>query len=152
MMSPESNREWYADGLKFRCTQCGNCCTGPPGYVWFNDEEARSMAAELGLSEQIFRDEHAHQAFGRWTLNERWNSEVDGYDCIFLKRDAETGRALCQIYSVRPGQCRTWPFWPENLRSRSSWQKAGQNCPGMDKGDFFPVEDIRIFRDATPQI
>ena len=25
---------WYADGLRFTCTQCGNCCTGQPGFVW----------------------------------------------------------------------------------------------------------------------
>ena len=23
---------WYQDGLQFRCTRCGNCCTGAPGY------------------------------------------------------------------------------------------------------------------------
>ena len=44
-----SKQEWYKDGLAFQCTQCGNCCTGPPGAVWFNDKEAEEMAAELGM-------------------------------------------------------------------------------------------------------
>ena len=39
-----SKQEWYKDGLAFQCTQCGNCCTGPPGAVWFNDKEAEEMA------------------------------------------------------------------------------------------------------------
>ena len=37
------------------------------------------------------------------------------YDCVFLKEDPERGRKTCSIYPVRPLQCRTWPFWPENL-------------------------------------
>ncbi|MFM7740581.1 MAG: YkgJ family cysteine cluster protein, partial [Planctomycetota bacterium] len=25
---------WYKDGLRFQCSQCGDCCTGGAGYVW----------------------------------------------------------------------------------------------------------------------
>jgi Fe-S-cluster containining protein len=147
---PESNdTTWYADGLSFECTQCGNCCTGPPGYVWFDDAEARTIADRLGLSEEQFRDKYAHVAHGRWTLNEVWNSKVDGYDCVFLERDPDTGKALCSIYQDRPTQCRTWPFWPSNLRSRRNWRGAARDCPGMDKGNFYPIEKIRILRDQT---
>ena len=32
---PADSGPWYADGLSFECTMCGNCCTGPPGAVWF---------------------------------------------------------------------------------------------------------------------
>ena len=39
----------YADGLRFECTQCGNCCTGPPGRVWFSEEEGEAMAENLGV-------------------------------------------------------------------------------------------------------
>ncbi len=35
---------WFEDGLRFRCTRCGNCCTGAPGYVWVNDEELSAIA------------------------------------------------------------------------------------------------------------
>ena len=34
---------WYAAGLRFFCTQCGDCCSGAPGFVWVNEEE---IAAE----------------------------------------------------------------------------------------------------------
>ena len=63
-------REWYADGLRFGCTQCGNCCTGPPGYVWFNEEEGRAMAAALSLSESEFYKRHARREGSRWSLRE----------------------------------------------------------------------------------
>ena len=35
---------WFKDGLRFECTQCGDCCTGSPGYVWVNDEEISALA------------------------------------------------------------------------------------------------------------
>jgi hypothetical protein len=35
---------WYADGLQFTCSQCGNCCTGGPGYVWMSKEEIVRLA------------------------------------------------------------------------------------------------------------
>ena len=41
---------WYADGLRFACTRCGNCCTGPPGAVWINEAEARQLARRLELT------------------------------------------------------------------------------------------------------
>ena len=41
---------WYKKGLKFECTQCGNCCTGAPGFVWVNKAEIDAMAGELGIA------------------------------------------------------------------------------------------------------
>lgn len=147
--SPD-NREWYADGLRFTCTQCGNCCTGPTGYVWFDDGELAAMAKFAGLSEQEFVRRHTRRINGRLSLNERKTQH--GYDCVFLQRN-DSGKAGCSIYSVRPQQCRTWPFWPENLTSKRAYLKAGERCPGMQqglegKGNFVPVELIRIVRDS----
>jgi len=41
---------WYKDGLRFQCTRCGNCCTGPPGYVWVTPEEIAAIAEHRGES------------------------------------------------------------------------------------------------------
>ena len=41
-------KPWYADGLRFACTQCGNCCTGEPGFVWVNDAEIAAIAEVRG--------------------------------------------------------------------------------------------------------
>ncbi len=141
--------EWYADGLRFECTQCGNCCTGPPGAVWFSAQEAASIAAHLGMREAAFRRRYAHRINGRWSLRE--TEAVDGYDCVFLDRTSAPGKALCSIYPVRPAQCRTWPFWPENLATPRSWAtvKHCTPCPGMNSGELIPIERIRILRDET---
>ena len=148
------NNQWYRDGLRFTCTQCGNCCTGPPGFVWFDSEEAAKIAEFLGLSVDAFLQQYAHKVDGRWTLNE--TKAERGFDCVFLQRD-EGDKALCSIYEVRPAQCRTWPFWPENLRSGRAWRAAAKTCPGMEaglngQGKFYPVEQVRIIRDSTPSM
>ena len=39
---------WYKDGLQFECSQCGDCCTGAPGYVWVNKQEIAALAADIG--------------------------------------------------------------------------------------------------------
>ena len=152
---PDSTKEqWYAEGLHFSCMQCGNCCTGPPGYVWLDDQEITAIAAHLKMSEEEFLGGYAHRDMRRWTLNELATDH--GYDCVFLRRDGD-GKALCSIYSVRPRQCRTWPFWPENLKSQRAWKRAARHCSGMtegmeNKGKFFPINEIRILRDQTPDI
>jgi hypothetical protein len=140
--------EWYADGLAFSCTQCGNCCTGPPGTVQFNRQEGRDMAVALGIDERVFYRRYAHKVDGRWSLIERLTTF--GHDCVFLDRTSVPGSAVCGLYEARPAQCRTWPFWPENLRSPRAWAGAKRDtpCPGMDCGTVVPIEKIRIQRDT----
>ena len=62
-------RPWYAEGLRFECTQCGNCCSGGPGAVWFTSEEAGGMARALGLLALVqlalARDRQLGQGFTR---------------------------------------------------------------------------------------
>jgi len=142
-------QEWYTDGLRFTCTQCGNCCTGPSGYVWFDPEELTAMARYCNLTETQFLRTHARKLGKRWSLAERKTSH--GFDCVFLRRDPD-GKALCGIYPVRPKQCRTWPFWPENLQSPETWEQAAAGCPGMatgleGRGKHYTLHQIRIRRD-----
>jgi len=137
---------WYQDGLRFECTRCGNCCTGPSGHIWFTEEEGRAIAAHLRLDHAGFLASHAREVAGRWSLREKPPGD-HGHDCIFLTRDASAGTAGCAIYPVRPTQCRTWPFWPALLASRWSWDRARHvtPCPGMDQGPLhfvpFPPPD-----------
>ncbi len=137
---------WQSDGLRFSCTQCGNCCTGPSGFVWFTDGECAKMAASFGMTPAEFCQQYAHRTQGRWTLNEQLTEH--GYDCTFLRRDAE-GKALCSIYKIRPRQCRTWPFWPENLGDEAAWDSAARTCPGINHGKLYPVDQVRIIRDSN---
>ena len=143
--------EWYAGGLRFSCTQCGNCCTGPPGAVYFTDDEALAMAAHLEVDVADFHRRYARRVDGRWSLTERRTEH--GHDCVFLDRSTVPGRAVCSLYETRPAQCRTWPFWPENLTSPAAWAATRRDtpCPGMDTGTLVPIEAIRIQREGTPE-
>ncbi|MCA9295462.1 MAG: YkgJ family cysteine cluster protein [Phycisphaerales bacterium] len=145
MSGRSKNTEWYADGLRFSCTQCGNCCTGPPGFVWFTDDEAAALADRFDMTVREFRKMYARKIDGGWSLGEVETEH--GFDCIFL--DRSTGAGRCSVYEDRPTQCRTWPFWPENLRTERTWElvKRQTPCPGMGAGTLVPIEQIRIIRD-----
>ncbi|MBM3981134.1 MAG: YkgJ family cysteine cluster protein [Planctomycetes bacterium] len=130
--TPDPERPWYADGLRFTCTQCGDCCSGAPGYVWVTDDELAAIAKYLGQPLAEVRELYSRKARGRRTLRER-----DNGDCVFLS--AERG---CTIYPVRPPQCRTWPFWDSTVESPEEWQKTCDVCPGAGTGELIPVEEI----------
>jgi Fe-S-cluster containining protein len=44
-----ADKPWYKEGLRFKCTACGDCCTGAPGFVWVNKEEMEALAAAAGV-------------------------------------------------------------------------------------------------------
>ncbi|HEX4793928.1 MAG TPA: YkgJ family cysteine cluster protein [Humisphaera sp.] len=156
--SPDDAAVWYDNGLRFTCTQCGNCCTGPPGYVWISKEEIVRLAEFLKITAEQTVEKYCRKVDGRFTLKERRTPE-GLYDCIFLKpvekgpSDTSTiasDRKQCSVYSVRPLQCRTWPFWPENLSSPQMWKYAGRRCHGIDQGDrTFTRKQIESIRDAA---
>lgn len=123
---------WYAEGLRFRCTRCGDCCTGAPGYVWVNDEEIRAIAAFLKEPRDQVVGLYTRQGPRGRSLRERSNG-----DCVFF----EAGQG-CTIYSVRPRQCRTWPFWSSNVATPEAWQKTCQVCPGSGQGELISAEEI----------
>jgi Fe-S-cluster containining protein len=135
-MPPEpthADDPWYADGLRFRCTRCGHCCTGAPGYVWVTAEEVAALAE--------FRGEPVAEVWLRYT---RWvddnqfslREEANG-DCVFWDRDRG-----CTVYPVRPRQCRTWPFWHSNVATPADWERTCTVCPGSGQGDLIPAEEI----------
>lgn len=126
-------KPWYHAGLRFRCTGCGNCCTGAPGYVWVNKPEIAALAEALGMSVERFEAQFVRQVGLRKSLIEL----ADG-DCVFYDRP---GRR-CRVYRVRPRQCRTWPFWPSNLRSAAAWAEMAETCPGANHGPLVPADEI----------
>ena len=130
--SSDAQRPWYQDGLRFACTGCGGCCTGH-GFVWVDDAEIDALAEHQGRAAGEVRLLDTRPVQGRVTLREHANG-----DCIYL--DGRTRR--CTVYEARPRQCRTWPFWQSNLRSEEDWQRAGEDCPGIDRGELVPLEVI----------
>ena len=124
---------WYRDGLRFTCTQCGNCCTGEPGYVWVSPEELAALADYLEQPvEQVFA-RHVRVVNNEMSLVER-----PGGECTFW--DRQKG---CTVYPVRPTQCRTWPFWESTTRTQADWKRTQATCPGAGNGEHFSAEEIK---------
>ena len=123
---------WYQDGLRFRCTRCGHCCTGDPGNVWVNDEEIEALADYLHETPYEVTALYTRRAGRGSSLREKANG-----DCVFY--DREQG---CTVYPIRPRQCRTWPFWESNVSTPEAWKKTCEACPGSDHGELISAEEI----------
>jgi Fe-S-cluster containining protein len=131
--SPDSEQPWYHDGLKFTCSGCGDCCTGAPGYVWVNKEEIAQLAELVELTAEEFEDKYTRRIGTRRSLREFSNG-----DCVFFDNESRK----CGVYSARPRQCRTWPFWDSNLKSPQAWAETCESCPGSGTGELYQLEHI----------
>jgi Fe-S-cluster containining protein len=131
-----SDLPWYHAGLRFTCTQCGDCCTGSPGFVWVNNEEIAALATAVGLGLDEFEDQYVRRVGARKSLKEFPNG-----DCVFLDSSRR-----CTVYEDRPRQCRTWPFWDSNLKTAEDWKQTCAVCPGSGKGQLYQLEEIEARR------
>ena len=133
MSLPASDDPWYRDGLAFECTQCGDCCRGAPGFVWVDAEAIARIAEYRGESVDQFSRRHVRRVGDRYSLIER-----PGGDCVFWEEQGG-----CTVYPARPVQCRTWPFWAENIESPADWEHVRSVCPGSGRGQWFSLEQIQ---------
>lgn len=134
---------WYRDGLHFRCTQCGKCCTGSPGFVWITEEEMAEMANFLNLTAAVFKRLYVRRMGQRHLLIEK---KSQNHSCVFYQNQ------MCQVYAARPLQCRAYPFWRENIHSEKSWKEAGLQCEGIHpEAPFVSFETIQQFLDGQEQ-
>jgi Fe-S-cluster containining protein len=128
---------WYAAGLHFECIECGNCCSGPDeGYIWVTRAEIELIADYLKMTSGQLRREFLKRVGLRTSIIEQAGTN----DCIFLRM--VEGQKRCMIYSVRPSQCRSWPFWPGNLARPGDWNRAAQKCAGINRGRHYSFEEI----------
>lgn len=126
--------EWFKEGLRFKCTGCGKCCTGSPGYVFLSPPDLSRLANHFQLSEEEFCKKYTRTVDGQLCLLD----SPENTDCIFLKQNR------CTVYEARPVQCRTFPWWIHNLRNSEDWKEAGERCEGIDHPDapVVPYEEI----------
>jgi Fe-S-cluster containining protein len=109
--------------------------------VWIDDQELAALAGAMGLPPEGFAKRFVRQVGARQSLTEY----PDG-DCILL--DPDTRR--CSVYHARPQQCRTWPFWPQNLATPARWEATCEQCPGSGRGQLFTVDEIRKITASHP--
>ena len=141
MLEEMISTKWYAAGLHFECVVCGQCCAGPgEGFIWVTRPEIELIAEHLKLTADELREKYLRRIGLRTSIIE----EPVSKDCIFLRTVG--GTKQCAIYSVRPSQCRTWPFWSENLSDPDAWNRAAMRCPGINRGRRYTCEEIERIR------
>ena len=131
-MDKGKNKSFYKDGIKFECQGSGKCCItrGKYGYVYVSFKDRKRLAAYLGISANAFTSIYTKKTDGQYHIK-----NVDK-DCFFYRKNR------CTVYDARPWQCRTWPFWPENM-NRTVWEEeVASYCPGVGKGRLYLAEEI----------
>ena len=115
---------WWSDGIRFECQETGRCCVarGSYGYVYLTLADRQRLARHFGLSTRAFTRRHCLRTDGHWHLRD------------FTDQCAYLDGVRCRVYEARPEQCRTWPFWPENMSPRAWSKEVAGYCPGVGKG------------------
>ena len=124
----------YADGIKFECQGSSNCCVsrGSYGYVYLSKKDIMKISKSKNLKIKDFVALFCDKTDGFIHLKE----DIKNKECQFLNKKK------CTIYEARPTQCRTWPFWSENMRAKN-WSSEIKNfCPGIGRGKLFSQNKI----------
>lgn len=103
------------------------------------------MAHFLKLSVEEFSQRYLRQIGKRYALKDLPRKN---WDCVFLE-----GKQ-CKLYTVRPKQCQTFPWWQENLKSPEAWAEAAKCCEGIrDDAPLFSLEEIeeQVARKGSPE-
>lgn len=126
------DKSLYKSGIRFECTGCGECCKsrGGYGYIYVTLEERRRLAEHLGLKTRVFTNKHCEKTDGLFHLRD------PASNCEFLKG------SRCTVYKARPQQCRTWPFWPENMSAKVWEGEVKRDCPGIGIGRLYSPQEI----------
>jgi Fe-S-cluster containining protein len=119
--------------FRFQCQPgCTNCCT-QEGDVYLAAEDVPRIADYLGLTKRKFLARFCEKdSDGDLRL-----TNPPDKACHFL---LEGG---CSIHAAKPAQCRTFPFWPEHVRSKKVWKEVGRYCPGIGVGPILSTEQVR---------
>jgi Fe-S-cluster containining protein len=139
------NQSFYAQGLRFFCVRCSNCCRHESGVVFLSKKDVVVLARQMRIGYNDFIETYC-----RWVPTDSGNrglsflslkevlkreKEKSSYDCVFW----EGG---CTVYAARPLQCRAFPFWHSILASPQSWKSTAASCPGMGTGTLFTRNEI----------
>jgi Fe-S-cluster containining protein len=105
--------------IKFTCIKCGACCG--VGFIYLKKGEAEKIAGHLNMPLNQFKKKHTE-----WFLflgrALKWKGSGA---CMFLNNKE------CSIYTARPSQCSTWPYWKRLLENRKDLNRAKEYCKGI---------------------
>merc|ERR1712157_680092 len=85
------------------------------GYA--SKEEIKSIKEYLNIqNKEEFNDKYISNYVNK-NSGAVLKSKINSASCIFLNEETNE----CDIYNVRPLQCRTYPFWPRVMSSCNDW-------------------------------
>jgi len=131
---------FYENGLNFQCQRCSHCCKDEPGYVYLSRRDLDSFLECLKISQEDFIHKYCRFVPYYDGSEVLCLLEKENYECIFW----ENG---CTAYKARPVQCSTYPFWSYILRNEETWTNEAKDCPGINKGDIIPFEQIQKLKE-----
>jgi Fe-S-cluster containining protein len=135
-----AEKKFWADGIKFECQGTGRCCVsrGDYGYVYLTLADRQRFAKHFNITTSRFTRDYCEKTEGWYHLKEFKSA------CRFLEG------TKCTAYEARPTQCRTWPFWPENMNAKA-WQKeVVAYCPGVGRGRHYSANEIKALMAQDP--
>jgi len=127
------SRWWEKEEVRFECQKdCFKCCA-KPGVVNFDKEDLEDASNYLGIPQSKFKKE-----FKLTRVKGYMEMAVEeDMPCPFLTFEG------CAIHPVKPKQCRTFPFWKENVVTRNDWKLTAGFCPGIGEGPQISADSIR---------
>jgi uncharacterized protein len=128
------DEDFYRNGLRFECTGCGACCTsrGRNQYVYVTLPERRRLAELLGIGTSLFT-----QRFCTKDENGFVHFKNPKGDCQFLVG------SRCGVYAARPDQCRSFPWWEQNMSAKTWETEVKPGCEGVGRGRLHTFEEIQ---------
>lgn len=107
------------------CQECGGkCCIGESGYIFCSIAELKQMAEFMQMSFEEFTQTYVKKVGYKFSLIEKQYEK--GFACIFF----DEVKKECSIYSVRPKQCRDFPFW-EIFKENEHLEFLKKECKGI---------------------
>ena len=114
--------------LQFKCRRgCINCCDRQ-GFVYLTEDDLSAAAKFVGISRIQFETQFVYRTRHFLRLRKPRNSQ-----CHFLRDGG------CAIHPAKPTQCRVFPFWPELVENRKSWNETAKYCPGIGTGPLIQI-------------
>ncbi len=109
---------------EFKCSSCeGNCCIGESGYIWITKDEIEKLAEFLDVSVDEVIENSLQKIGYKYSINEVKLSNTN-YACKFF----DLVKKQCSIYTVRPSQCRSFPFWDYY---KDKIDEVKEECPAI---------------------
>lgn len=101
--------------------------------MWVTLREVQRIASLLGASVAYMTRRYTRTIGRRRSLR-----GVRSGACVFY----DVATKGCRIHDEKPRQCRSFPFWPSNLRDEESWLVAGKSCEGVGVGELIGEDEI----------